>query len=171
MCRTDIETLTTRLTSSEPLITPARRPQLRRLLYKLLEKQIDGEAREYYVFRVLRAHILPLTNCTFNKGGDKFITGSYDRTAKIWDTATGGELLTLEGHRNVVYAIGFNNPYGDKVVTGSFDRTAMLWDAVTGECHHTYRGVCDRREGSVSPWACQCTCCFVDGAQRGRALQ
>jgi len=33
---------------------------------------------------------------------------------------TGEELLTLEGHRNVVYAIAFNNPYGDKVITGSF---------------------------------------------------
>lgn len=37
---------------------------------------------------------------------------------QVWDTATGEELLTLEGHKNVVYAIGFNNPYGDKIVTG-----------------------------------------------------
>ena len=29
-------------------------------------------------------------------------------------------MLTLEGHRNVVYAIAFNNPYGDKIITGSF---------------------------------------------------
>lgn len=41
-----------------------------------------------------------------------FITGSYDRTCKVWDTASGEELHTLEGHRNVVYAIAFNNPYG-----------------------------------------------------------
>ena len=41
-----------------------------------------------------------------------FITGSYDRTCKVWDTASGEELQTLEGHRNVVYAIAFNNPYG-----------------------------------------------------------
>lgn len=42
----------------------------------------------------------------------RFITGSYDRTCKVWDTQTGDELLTLEGHKNVVYAIAFNNPYG-----------------------------------------------------------
>ena len=30
----------------------------------------------------------------------------------MWDTASGEELQTLEGHRNVVYAIAFNNPYG-----------------------------------------------------------
>jgi WD40 repeat protein len=42
----------------------------------------------------------------------RFITGSYDRTCKVWDTASGEELHTLEGHKNVVYAIAFNNPYG-----------------------------------------------------------
>ena len=83
--------------------------------------------------QVLRAHILPLTNCAFNKAGDKFITGSYDRTCKVWDTASGDELLALEGHKNVVYAIAFNNPFGDKIVTGSFDKTAKVWDAESGK--------------------------------------
>ena len=41
-----------------------------------------------------------------------FITGSYDRTCKVWETASGEELLTLEGHKNVIYSIAFNNPYG-----------------------------------------------------------
>lgn len=45
-------------------------------------------------------------------GVPRFITGSYDRTCKVWDTITGKELLKLEGHKNVVYAIAFNNPYG-----------------------------------------------------------
>ena len=78
---------------------------------------------DYYLFKILRAHILPLTNCAFNKQGDRFITGSYDRTCKLWQTETGEELLTLEGHRNVVYAIAFNNPWGDKVITGSFGKS------------------------------------------------
>jgi len=42
----------------------------------------------------------------------RFITGSYDRTCKIWDTETGEEKFTLEGHKNVVYCIAFNNPFG-----------------------------------------------------------
>lgn len=49
-------------------------------------------------------------------------------------------MLTLEGHRNVVYAIAFNNPYGDKIITGSFDKTCKLWNADTGQLLHTYRG-------------------------------
>lgn len=42
----------------------------------------------------------------------RFITGSYDRTCKIWDTRTGQELKTLMGHDNIVYALAFNNPFG-----------------------------------------------------------
>ena len=59
---------------------------------------------------------------------------------KVWNTNTGEEILTLEGHKNVVYAIAFNNPFGDKIVTGSFDKTARIWDAETGECIHVLRG-------------------------------
>jgi WD40 repeat protein len=87
---------------------------------ELIEKLESNESSSFYLFKILRAHILPLTNCAFNKSGDKFITGSYDRTCKVWNTLTGDEILTLEGHRNVVYAIAFNNPYGDKIITGSF---------------------------------------------------
>lgn len=69
----------------------------------------------------LKGHVLPLTNCCFNKNGDKFITGSYDRTCKIWDTNTGALIHSLEAHKNAVYCMAFNVPYGTKVATGSFD--------------------------------------------------
>lgn len=63
-------------------------------------------------YKTLHAHIQPLTNCHFNKGGDMFITGSYDRSCKLWKTATGEEIWTLQGHSNIVYCLAFNNPYG-----------------------------------------------------------
>lgn len=53
---------------------------------------------------------------------------------------TGDELLSLEGHKNVVYCIAFNNPFGDRIVTGSFDKTAKLWDATTGQLYQTFTG-------------------------------
>uniref|UniRef100_A0A8C8CTI1 Uncharacterized protein n=1 Tax=Oncorhynchus tshawytscha TaxID=74940 RepID=A0A8C8CTI1_ONCTS len=60
-----------------------------------------------------------------------FITGSCDRTCKIWDTASGEGLHKLEGHRYVVYAI---------ISTGSFDKTCRMWRAEMGKCFHTFRG-------------------------------
>ena len=137
---TDVEVLVNTIVRHEPLISEQRKPQVRKLVYKLIEKLESNEAQNFYLFKILRAHILPLTNCAFNKSGDRFITGSYDRTCKVWNTMTGEEMLTLEGHKNVVYAIAFNNPFGDKIVTGSFDKTAKLWNAETGELLHTLRG-------------------------------
>lgn len=100
---------------------------------ELIEKLESNESSDFFLFKILRAHILPLTNCAFNKSGDKFITGSYDRTCKVWNTISGDELLTLEGHRNVVYAIAFNNPYGDKIITGSFGKFCAFKSL---NCHH-----------------------------------
>merc|ERR1712164_8115 len=137
---TDVELILDQIIQHEPLIKESRRAQLRKLIFELIEKLESHENQNFYLFKILRAHILPLTNCAFNKSGDRFITGSYDRTCKVWNTLTGEELLTLEGHKNVVYAIAFNNPYGDKIVTGSFDKTAKLWDANTGQYIHTLKG-------------------------------
>ena len=50
---------------------------------ELIEKLESNESSDFFLFKILRAHILPLTNCAFNKSGDKFITGSYDRTCKV----------------------------------------------------------------------------------------
>jgi dynein assembly factor with WDR repeat domains 1 len=123
---TDVEVVLNQIIKQEPLVTESKRPSVRKLLYKLIEKQDVQDSQQYYLFKILRAHILPLTNCAFNKAGDRFITGSYDRTCKVWNTESGEELLTLEGHKNVVYAIAFNNPFGDKIITGSFDKTCKV---------------------------------------------
>jgi dynein assembly factor with WDR repeat domains 1 len=136
----NVEQVVTDLIASEPLLSEKRRPMLRELVQRLIEKIGFDPYKRYSLFKVLRAHLLPLTNCGFNKTGDRFITGSYDRTCKIWDTQTGEEMHVLEGHKNVVYAIAFNNPFGDKVVTGSFDKTCKLWDANTGELFYTLKG-------------------------------
>jgi len=138
---TDVEALVQQVVHDEALISDSRKPQLRKLIYKLIDKIDTADAtHNFYLFKILRAHILPLTNCAFNKSGDRFITGSYDRTCKVWNTLTGEELRTLEGHKNVVYAIAFNNPFGDKIVTGSFDKTAKVWNSETGELLHTLKG-------------------------------
>ncbi|KAL7058147.1 hypothetical protein AAHC03_016736 [Spirometra sp. Aus1] len=125
---------------NEPLITEKRKPQLKELVNKLKTKVSQPDKASFSQSKVLRAHILPLTNVSFNKTGSHFITGSYDRTAKIWETDTGNLICTLEGHKNVVYAITFNLPFSDRIATGSFDKTACLWNAETGERLQTLSG-------------------------------
>eukprot|EP00795_Rhopilema_esculentum_P016681 gene16681-8123_t len=152
----DVDAILDDIVAKEPLVTPSKMEQVRKLILHPVSETVSDSVFDPVfdpvsdpvsdpVFDpmfdpVLRAHILPLTNVAFNKSGSSFITGSYDRTCKIWDTASGEELHTLEGHKNVVYAVAYNNPYGDKIATGSFDKTAKLWNSETGKCYHTFRG-------------------------------
>lgn len=136
----NLENIANNIIATEPLVSHHRKKQVKILLKKLQDQQNIPLQQDFLLFKVLRAHILPLTNCSFNKSGDKFITGSYDRTCKVWDTSTGTEITSLEGHRNVVYAISFNNPYGNRVITGSFDKSCRVWDYENSKCLLNFKG-------------------------------
>jgi WD40 repeat protein len=55
------------------------------------------------------------------------LTGAGDKTARLWDTATGKEIRAFKGHESTVTSVAFS-PDGARVLTGSEDNTARLWD-------------------------------------------
>ena len=57
--------------------------------------------------------------------GKRIVTGSEDKTAKIWDATTGAEMLTLKVHANVD-SVAFS-PDGKRIATGNQDGTAIIW--------------------------------------------
>ena len=59
------------------------------------------------------------------------VTGSFDKTAKIWNSETGELLHTLRGHATEIVCLSFD-PHGMVVATGSMDSTAKLWDVSRG---------------------------------------
>jgi WD40 repeat protein/tetratricopeptide (TPR) repeat protein len=67
----------------------------------------------------------------FSPDGHKLLTGSKDKTAKLWDAAT-GKLLHSLPHPDGVLAVAFS-PDGKVVLTGGEDKAARLWDADTGK--------------------------------------
>ena len=80
---TDVDVLLSQMIREQPLLSEKRKPQLEKLVNKLIDKLEENADQSFYLFKILRAHILPLTNCAFNKSGDRFITGSYDRTVRL----------------------------------------------------------------------------------------
>ena len=67
----------------------------------------------------------------------KIVSGSLDKTVKIWDINTGELLNTLTGHTNYVYSVAINE---GRVVSGSWDKTIKVWDVITGNLLNTLQG-------------------------------
>jgi WD40 repeat protein/serine/threonine protein kinase len=91
----------------------------------------------HYVNRLCHSELLILRHkgfvrsVSFSPDGSRVVTGSGDKTAKVWDAKTGADLHTLRGHLLGIQSVSFS-PDGSRVVTGSWDKTAKLWDAKTG---------------------------------------
>ena len=70
-------------------------------------------------------------SAAFSPDGSRIVTSSVDKTARIWDAATGGEIAVLDGHTGHLKFAAFS-PDGSRVVTASEDETARIWDVSSG---------------------------------------
>jgi hypothetical protein len=75
----------------------------------------------------------------FTRDGQRIVTGSWDQTAKVWEAASGRELLTLKKHTGPIQSVAFS-PDGQRIVTGSWDQTAKVWETTTGKELLTLKG-------------------------------
>lgn len=76
----------------------------------------------------LSGHTLPLTDAAWSPNGQRIITVSKDRTALVWDAASGAQLLSLTGHGDDVLGVDWS-PDGAQIATASADMTARTWRA------------------------------------------
>jgi WD40 repeat protein len=74
-------------------------------------------------------HTAGITSIAFSRDGRRILTGSQDNTAKLWETATGREIMALHQHRQSVNAVAFS-PDALQVLTADGDGTTILWPAV-----------------------------------------
>jgi WD40 repeat protein len=68
----------------------------------------------------------------FSSDGQRIVTASADKTARLWNAANGRPLATLQGHTDSVRSAVFS-PDGQRIVTASDDRTARVWNAASGQ--------------------------------------
>ena len=70
-------------------------------------------------------------SAAFSADGTRVVTASGDKTARVWDAATGTPVTRPLQHQDPVVSAAFS-PDGTRVVTASWDKTARVWDAATG---------------------------------------
>jgi len=113
--------------------------QAERLLWQTPETLRGWEwGRLMYVccqdLAVLRGHVSGLLAVDVSPDGKRIVTGSRDKTARIWDAESGRELLVLGGRAGKIWSVAFS-PDGRRVATANDDGAARIWDAATGrEC-------------------------------------
>jgi len=92
-------------------------------------KLIDLENNSLALFKGNTTH---LWSIDFAPERNKITAGSYDKNIKVWNVATQGIELVLEGHEKSTLPVVFshNEKY---IVSGSRDLTIKIWNAKTGE--------------------------------------
>jgi WD40 repeat protein len=66
----------------------------------------------------------------FHPLGQLMVSGSYDKTLRVWDTKTWDCIQILTDHSSGVSCVAFH-PSGQFITSGSDDKTLRVWDTET----------------------------------------
>ena len=89
--------------------------------------------------RTCGRHDETVRSVAFSPDGWYALSGSDDRTLKLWEVETDRCVRTLEGHDGNVTSVAFS-PDGRSALSGSWDNTLKLWELETGRCVRTFEG-------------------------------
>ncbi|OAQ35071.1 HET-E protein, partial [Linnemannia elongata AG-77] len=87
--------------------------------------------------QVFKGHQKAVTSLAYSPNSQQLLSGSWDNTARLWNSETGLTDLILEGEPNkmrpeTLYSEVAFSPTGQQVATASHDKSVRLWDARTG---------------------------------------
>jgi WD40 repeat protein len=82
------------------------------------------------IVRKLHGHADGVYAVAFSPDGRYVVTGSFDHTLKLWETATGKEIKSYggpSGHQKMVLSVAFS-PDGQLIASGGADNFLKVWD-------------------------------------------
>lgn len=89
--------------------------------------------------KTIKAHSNAIVAVAWSPDGRRFVTGSWDHTAKVWDASSDHELISVDWQGGRVNSVGFS-PDGRWIISGHEDHTAKVWDAESGRLLRTLSG-------------------------------
>ena len=84
-----------------------------------------------YLDRTFKGHTNSVRSVCVTVDGKHLITGSEDKTARVWSLEDGALIRIFTGHTNNVTSVCVT-PDGNHLITGSLDKTARLWSLADG---------------------------------------
>ncbi|MCT7952667.1 serine/threonine protein kinase [Ancylothrix sp. C2] len=114
---------------------PVTKPQQRRNLLDFFAGTLSN-LQIGNVIRTLSGHSLGVNSVAISPDGHTIVSGSCDKTIKIWNLQTGNVIRTLSGHSDWVDSVAIS-PDGQTLVSGSKDKTIKIWNLQTGNVIRT----------------------------------
>lgn len=97
-----------------------------------IENRLYGEVRRF------QGHTARVQSIALSPDGCRALSGSADRTMRLWDVGSGKELRRFEVGAGID-AIAFS-PDGRRALSGGTDRLVRLWDVETGKELRRFEG-------------------------------
>jgi WD40 repeat protein/serine/threonine protein kinase len=98
--------------------------------------------RRGWQVRTFEGHTNAVPSVSLSEDGRLALSGSKDKTMRLWEVETGRCLRTFQGHTDIVWSVCLSGD-GRLAQSGSFDHTVRLWEVATGRCLRTFQGHTD----------------------------
>ena len=111
-------------------------------------------------------HMKTVRTVAFSPDGLRIVSGSWDKTIRVWDVTTGETLRILQGHEGALTGGITFTADGKRIFSGAVDKTARMWDAETGDQLKVFDAKCEVHCIALSPDGLQLvTGCIRDGKE------
>uniref|UniRef100_A0A8D2DP15 WD repeat domain 88 n=1 Tax=Sciurus vulgaris TaxID=55149 RepID=A0A8D2DP15_SCIVU len=123
------------LASLDPLALDKDTPQMPMKQEIMPEEKVWGDHQPLskIPFKILSGHEHVVSSCHFCVNDTKLLSGSYDRTVKLWDAIDGSVIRDFEERPTAPVTECSITADSRRIIAASYDKTVRTWDLETGQ--------------------------------------
>lgn len=110
------------------------------MLSQPLRNHTTVPGKDFVLTNTLQSHVWAVNTVDLSPDAKILVSGSVDKTVKIWEVATGTLLRTLSAHSQQVWSVA-TSPDGKMLASAGGDNQINLWEISTGDWLHRMSGL------------------------------